>query len=289
MLPKNFYKDVEKVGTLKHILYGDTDSLFIAVPGNVKEMNIDEKWELAEKTAEGINKLIVQYYTEYLLPRSNISPQHNEIYFKTELAMESAMFLDVKKNYAYKLICKEGVVIDPPKIKYTGIQVVKSDAAKTTQNLLKALIEGVVLNAEIPDSEKLNAVMKVVNDYKQQFKADINSLNFQNIGFPGKWAKRDLFINGMRIYNHIMGSDVFAPGSSAKLIYCLFRNAPMLKTLGIEQKDLKGICVPYEYDAELLKTRMYEYNIVLDENTQWKKLYTTTVDRVVNLVKRIKK
>ena len=149
-LPDNFYKLVEQKGFLKNILYGDTDSIFISIPfQNADALSVEDRWKLAEHNAGKINELIIEYVTKTLLPRGNINPKFNRTFFKTEMLIDNALFLDVKKNYAYKLSCKEGVVLDPPKVKYTGIQVVKSDAAKLTQNLLKDMIENVMLNEKI--------------------------------------------------------------------------------------------------------------------------------------------
>jgi len=285
-LPDNFYKGVEVKGSLKHILYSDTDSIFISIPiKDANELNIEDRWKLAEDNANKINELIVEYVSKTLLPRGNIDPKFNRTFFKTEMLIDSALFLDVKKNYAYKLSCKEGVVIDPPKVKYTGIQVVKSDAAKLTQNLLKDMIENVMLNEKINRTDRIRELVKIVDKFKTQFISDVTNFKFDNIGFPGKWAKREMFIDGMTIYNFIIGEEIFNLGSSGKFIHCRFNNPSLIRPSGVIQMKSPGICVPYEYDIPMIKQKMEQFQITVEQKIHWDKLFTTACRRIIDLAK----
>lgn len=286
-LPENFYKLVEQPGFLKNILYGDTDSIFLTIPHeDAESLSVEDRWKIAEMNAEEINKLIIEYVTGTLLPRCNIDPKHNQTFFKTELLIDAAMFLDVKKNYAYKLSCKEGVVIDPPKVKYTGIQVIKSDAAKLTQKLLASMIEDVMLNTDIKKPDRIKAHSEIVNNFQRQFVNDVNNYHFANIGFPGKWSKRDMFIHGMQIYNFIMQEEIFNIGSAGKFMYCQFHNPVLLKNATIGAMKSPGICVPYEYDAQVLKQKMEQFQIAVDQKLHWSKIFTTSCQRVIDLAKK---
>jgi hypothetical protein len=268
------------------ILVHNTDSIFLTLPvRNANQLSVEDRWKIAESNAEEINKAIVEYVTKTLLPRCNILPDHNQTFFKTEMLIDSAMFLDVKKNYAYLLSCKEGVVINPPKTKYTGIQVIKSDAAKLTQDLLRRMIEDVMLNTKIDRKDRIKALGLIVDEFRTKFSNDVNNYEFQDIGFPGKWAKKDMFINGMKIYNCITNEEVFNMGSSAKFIYCKFNDSTLLKRAGAEDMKTPGICVPYSYDANKLSQQMIQNNIFVDLKNQWDKLFTTSCHRVVELAK----
>jgi truncated hemoglobin YjbI len=285
-LPENFYKLVEQPGFLKSILYGDTDSIFISIPiQNADSLSVEKRWGIAENSAKEINDLIIEYVTGSLLPRCNIQSSQNKTFFKTELLIDAAMFLDVKKNYAYKLSCKEGKIIDPPKIRYTGIQVVKSDAAKLTQNLLKAMIEKVMLNENIKRIDRQKEIAQIVQSFHNDFVESVINYKFHDIGFPGKWAKKDMFIKGMILYNYIMQEEIFNMGSSGKFLHCGFNDQSIIRKAGIDDMKSYGICVPYDYDVAKVKDRMEQFQIYVDQKLHWSKLFTTTCNRVVDLAK----
>lgn len=281
-LEKDFYKTVEIPGYLNHVLYSDTDSIIIKIPSekNIDKNNLKYLWDVAEKSAEEINNLIVDYTRNVLLPRCNINPEHNKTFFKTELLMESILCLDVKKKYAYKLLVKEGNVLKIPKISYTGIEVIKSNGIKLTQDLLKAIIEEVALNLEVPVNQKREKTLKLIDEFYNKFNQCVQEFNIDYIGIPGKWSKNKQIIDGMKLYNHIMNEIIFEPGSAAKFIY----------TKPIQVKDFKnqmGICIPYSYNIELLKEKFQTFNIQIDTNTQWSKLFNITCERVINTIKKL--
>ena len=263
------------------ILVHNTDSIFYVIPTKDPDKKTPEElWDIAMKTSEAINDLIIDYTKNTLLPRCNIDPDENQTFFKTELLMSALMLLNVKKNYAFKLLVKEGNVLEKPEVSYTGIQVVKSNTAKFTQNLLKEMIEEIVLNEKILNQDKKNHIVNVIDEYHKKIKLLISNFEFEEIGIPGKWSKSKLIINGMKLYNQIMNEEIFTPLSAGKFIYCKF---------GINfGKDINGICVPYTYDKELLKEKLEANKIIIDENKQWETLLTTTCKRVLDLVKTLK-
>lgn len=289
MLPKNFYDGVEIPGALKHILYGDTDSLFIAIPAQDSEnMTTETKLKIADKVSEDINSAVTKYLNEYFLPKSNISIDQNATYFKSEMLMSAIMFLDVKKNYAYKLEAKKGKILDTPQIEYTGIQVVRSNAAKLTQDMLKEIIENVILNDQLNSKDRLQKASDIVTRFHDQFLNDINNLDLENISIPGKWSKQDMFINGMSLYNFIMKKEIFSMGSAGNFIYCIFRNPKLFQGSNLDMTKVKGIVVPQKYDKLLLDKKISEFQIKIDSETQWNTLYSTTVGRIIDLIRSTK-
>lgn len=289
MLPKDFYDNVEKPGALKHILYGDTDSLFIAIPAkNSENMTTQEKLRIADKISEDINDAVSRYLNEYLLPKSNISPDQNATYFKSEMLMSAIMFLDVKKSYAYKLEAKKGKILSKQEVKYTGIQVVRSNAAKLTQNMLREIIETVILNEKLNSKDRLPKVSEIVNTFHASFLENINNLDLAEVSIPGKWAKQEMFINGMNLYNFIMGKEIFSMGSAGNFIYCIFRNPKLFQKSNLDMSKIKGIVIPQIYDKIILDRKLNEFQIQVDNNTQWDTLYSTTVGRIIDLVKLTK-
>ena len=289
MLPKDYYDNVEKPGALKHILYGDTDSLFLAIPTkNADKLTTEEKLKISDKVAEDINSAVAKYLNEYFLPKSNISIDKNATYFKSEMLMEAIMFLDVKKNYAYKILAKKGKIFGKPKVKYTGIQVVRSNAAKLTQDMLSDIIENVILNDKILPKDRLAKVSQIVTESNNKFNSDIDNLELGYVAIPGKWSKADQFINGMSLYNFIMKKEIFSMGSAGIFIYCTFRNPKLFQGSNLDMTKVRGIVVPQVYDKLLLDKKLNEYQIQIDKQTQWDTLFSTTVGRIVELVKSLK-
>lgn len=278
-LEKDFYKNVEVIGALKHVLYSDTDSIFIKIPTkNPESLTSTELWDTALKSANGINDLIIDYTKDVLLPRCNIDPIHNKTFFKTELLMESIIFLDVKKKYGYKLIIKEGNPLKVPKVCYTGIEVVKSNTPTLTQDLLKEIIEDIALNSKIPQDQRRQKTSECIDKFYNIFTECVNELKIDYIGIPGKWQKAKQVINGMKLYNFLMNENIFEPGSSAKFVY--INNI----TIG-NFKNINGICLPYEFNKDLIKEKFDIHKINIDINTHWSKLYNTTCQRVIDIIK----
>jgi DNA polymerase elongation subunit (family B) len=287
MLPKDFYDNVEVPGSLKHIIYSDTDSLFILIPDKTAiNKTTEEKMKVADKVAEEINDAVIKYLNEYFLPKSNISIDQNSTFFKSELLMDSLMMLDVKKNYAFKVLAKKGRVFKTPKIEYVGIAVIKSNVAPLTQDFLKTLIDDIILNPEILDKDRIKKVSEIASLYFTKFIQHCEELDFNYIAFPGKWSKASQIINGMMLYNFIMGKEVFAQGSAGNFIYCTFKNIKLFEKAGIDITKLNGICIPSKYDIEDLKIKFSNFGISIDKDTQWETLYITTIQRVISLVKK---
>jgi len=289
MLPKNFYNDVEKPGALKHILYSDTDSIYIVIPDkNSYTMTSQEKLKTADKTAEVINVAVSKYLNEYLLPKSNITADQNVTYFKSEMLFSAIMFLDVKKMYAYKVEAIKGKILDNPEVEYKGLQVVRSNAAKLTKDMLKEIIEGVVLNEEMNSKDRLPKVSDIVTEFHNKFLDNVNNLDLAEISIPGKWSKAEQFIGSMSLYNFIMKKEIFSMSSAGNFIYCIFRNPKLFQGSNLDMDKIKGITIPQVYDKLLLDKKLNEYQIQIDKNVQWDTLFSTTVGRIVDLVKLTK-
>jgi len=267
----------------------DTDSLFISIPVKDSEkLTTQEKLKISDKVSEDINTAITKYLNNYFLPKSNISTNQNATYFKSELLMDAIMFLEVKKTYAYKLLASKGQIFDKPSIEYTGIQVVRSNAAKLTQDLLREIIEDIILNEKIQSKEKLSKATVSVNNFYQKFSVCVENLDLINIAIPGKWSKADQFINGMLLYNFIMKKEIFSMGSAGYFIYCTFKNPKIFQDSKLDMTKVKGLVIPRAYDKMLLDKKFTEFQIQIDKQLQWDTLYSTTVDRVVSLIKSLK-
>ena len=124
--------------------------------------------------------------------------------------------------------------------------------------------------------------------FNVEFKENINNLDLANISIPGKWAKAEQFIGSMSLYNFIMGKEIFSLGSAGNFIYCMFRNPKLFQKSNLDMTKIKGITIPQVYDKLLLDKKLSEFQIQIDANTQWDTLFSTTVGRIVELVKLTK-
>lgn len=286
-LPKDFYKSVENIDYLKNVLYSDTDSIYIVVPKDISNLTIEDKLNLAAKTGKDINNKIQNYLINNYFKKANISPEYNYTDFKTEVIMESIMFIpDVKKQYAYKMIVKDNKILKEKEVEYKGIQVVRIDATKLGQRLLKEIVENIILNTEISKKDKLAYVTKAVDDTHNEFLKYIKDAYFEDIGISCKWSKDNTIINSMKLYNFITNSNTFSVSSAGRFIYCQFKNIKLFSKLNIDLKKLNAIVIPYNYSPEIVKQKFLEYGIILDHKAQWERVFTTTCQRIVNLVKK---
>ena len=286
-LPKNFYKQVEEIGYLNHVLYSDTDSVYIVVPTNIKDLAASQKLELANKVGPDINNRIQQYLADTYFKRANITQQYNMTHFKTEVIMDSIMFIpNVKKQYAYKMIVKDGFILDKPKVDYKGIQVVRIDATKLGQSLLRNMIENIILNSDIKKEDKKDHISRAVHEAHETLITKCKEFNFDDITISAKWGKDQSIINSMKIYNYISNTNTFLPASSGKFIYCNFGDIAKFKKIGLEEKHIKAVSIPYSYNPETVEAFFKQYSITIDIPAQWDRVYTTTCQRIVDLVKK---
>jgi len=286
-LSKDFYKNVEQKNYLKYVLYSDTDSIYISVPENIKQYTPEKKIELAKRVSEDINSNIINYLKNTYFKRANINPDKNYTFFKTEVIIDSIMFIpDVKKQYAYKVLVEDNKVFDSPEIRYKGLQIVKIDVIKLSQKLLKEMIENIILNNNINKKEKLNCLIELVNNIRNEFLESCNTFDIDNIGIPSKWNKDETIVNAMKIYNFIIGRNIFAPASSGKFVYCKFKNVSKFASVDVEQRLIKAVCFPQNFPQDIIKQKFEEFQITIDRDEQWKRIYTTTCQRLVDLVKK---
>jgi intein/homing endonuclease len=271
----------------------NTDSLFISVPipNNklLKDLTGEEILSIAKDAGKSINDAIQYYLINHYLKKANISPEYNRTYFKNEMILSSILFIpDAKKQYAYKLLAKEGVILKEPEINYTGIQIVRSNTAKFTANILKEMIEDVLLNSNINKKDILKYIENIADQGYKKFMDDVQQYKFDEVGIPCKWQKQDQFINGMKIYNYIKNETVFSLGSSGKFVYCKFNNPKLFDNSGIDMKKTNGVVFPYKYNLDEITSVMKEYRIVVDFQKHYETIFSTTCHKIVELAKKTK-
>lgn len=301
MIPHSFFKDVEK--KLQYILYGDTDSQFLFIPQvKVDENNLEPAIKAANEIAEDINFEIEKHMNDNVLPKLGIDPQYNRTAFKTEIIANSIFFLGIKKNYAYKLLVKEGNIIPKKPIEYAGL-ISKSDLTTYTKVIIQGLIEDIMFDTSITPKEKLDKATRFIISFKEKIIEDVNNFNFKEIGQPKKWSiktknNEDTWqIYGMRLYNTIMEDPLFKPmGGGVALPITITNHTGFLQKIEpIKHNNefylrdsplskLNYIVFPYSFDIESVKERMKEFYIKINIDALWDKICGTNVKDIMNLI-----
>ncbi len=286
---------------VNNILVHNTDSLYINIPQQYD--TVEESIKNTEEIADQINDLIKVYYNGFLLPKTGVDSKYNETFFKTELTAESILFLETKKNYAYNMTSKEGKVFNPPKTKYVGIPVIKSDTVPFTKDLLIELVENIALNKK---ADRFNDINKLAIRFHETLTKCVNDFDFEYIAAPGKWSDKNYAsepssITGMKLYNTIIDKDIFRSGSFGIYFPIEFKNenefAKLIDKVRYNSQNylnhtaiskVKYITIPYNYDKEKLRLLFDTYGIIVNINLLWtwsKLTENEVVKRIITVIK----
>lgn len=294
----DWYNLCENPSYLKNIIYGDTDSLFIFVDETTTDVR--KMVKIARLISLDVNKKIIDFTSNYILPTLGYDGKYNQTSFKEEMVMDACIFLDIKKTYAYRLLAKEAVVdendnlikgriFETPKIVPTSNLGIKTNVLKITNELLGELLE-IALNSKFKASERLKKASLVIKNIEDKFIKMAEEFELLEVALPCKWNKTNNFIYGMKLYNKII-ENKFDYGSTGLFFYCKFKNISKIKDLNLnidKLENLNGIAIPYEYDKEILKQTLKKYDIELDIEKQIEaNVKTKTVMRLLELFEEI--
>jgi DNA polymerase elongation subunit (family B) len=302
MIKKTFFDDVDN--PLKYVLYSDTDSLYINVP-SLKPKDPEEGVKFADQVGTELNDVIERFTVDHLLKKMNVAPEHNMTFYKTELTAESILFLDVKKNYAYAATSKEGRTYDTPKIKYTGIPVVRNEYSGVTKDFIRALVEDIALNKKINGKvDTTKALNDLANKSWNRIITDSKSGDFSYIGSNGKFGtgvykKEPAGVVGMKLYNTLTQTETFKPMMAGKFVPINIKNQKIFNDLITPIKNrnelyigplpfanIRYMTVPYTYNKEELLELMKKFTIEVDIKALWAKSVSKSAERIIEAIKR---
>lgn len=303
-IPKDFWKKMETDKNFFHyVIYGDTDSMYINIP-EIKPKTTEEAITAANTISKEINDIITDFTNEIILKKLNVDKKYNHTDYKTELVASSILLMDIKKNYAYKIIAEKGKVFKNPKIEYKGIPVVRVDYSKFTQDLIRTLIDDIVLSPDDENANTIDKLRKLLQEKQLLLKKCISELNIEYIGSPGKWSLSNEYklepyhLTAMRLYNSITETETFKEGTSGyslpvvlevqskinmkinsigKNSYYLDPNTPISK--------LTYLTLPYHVNKNKLLKLMSDFDISLDFEVLWDKLFSKSAQRICEIIK----
>lgn len=302
MPPYTFFNDVEK--RLNYVLYGDTDSDFVWIPKvKVDYNNLIPIMNIANKVGKDVNARIEDHIKGNVLPKLGIDPEWNRTTFKTEIIADSILFVGTKKNYAYRLLVKEGIIIDDKPVEYTGL-IAKSDMTQYTKKTITTLIEKLAFDKNIKLMDKHKYISSVQKDIANSVLNDVKELNVLHIGQPKKWSSntknnKDTWQNvGMRLYNTIMEDMIFKPMTSGILLPIQITDIPTFEskikplkntneyylTEYNSTSDCNYIAFPYTFDPEKVKNKLAEYCIQINVEALLIKINGQNVTEIISLL-----
>jgi DNA polymerase elongation subunit (family B) len=142
-------------------LYGDTDSIFVAVQETITEQIVAKGREVQSH----INRKLIEFSKSLNLNEDTIFKIEFEKVFRTLL------FLGVKKKYAGWVIWEKGVYCD--KLKIVGFESMRSDTPSVVRQMQKTLLDMLLKGKEKIEVEQF------LFDFKRKLqKTDIREISF---------------------------------------------------------------------------------------------------------------
>lgn len=183
----------------------DTDSCIVSLEDLVTK--VCPKDYKNEKVVGFVSKLIeskIQPEVDNFCQRLNdyVNSYKNALSYKLEKICSSGVFV-AKKRYALNVYSNEGVVYSSPKIKVTGLEIVKSSTPTLVRKALKDCLE-IVLNG---DSNQLQ-------EYLSKFKQTFLDSSVESISFPRGVNGLSKYFDASSVYKkgtpiHVRGSIVY--------------------------------------------------------------------------------
>jgi DNA polymerase I len=194
---------IESLGS--RVIYGDTDSCMVALPGLGPEETIQK--------AREIEAALNASYREFAKRELNADTHYFSIKF--EKVYERFFQAGKKKRYAGHLVWKEGATVD--EIDIVGFEIRRSDYPQITKVVQRRVME-LILMGQGYDAVKLY-LGEVIRDFRA------GKFTLDEIGIPGGIGKDlsdyqtdDAHVRGARYANQHLGME-FAKGSKPKRVY----------------------------------------------------------------------
>lgn len=300
-IPYDFFQQVEK--KLKYVLYGDTDSLYINIP-QIKPKDSIEAFEKAKVISIEINGHIKSFMDKTLLPKMGIDSAYNHTEFKTELVADAMLLLDIKKNYAYRMLVDEGKILKEPKVKYTNLSVKKSDVSKFTKEFITRIVEDVLFHPDLDNKMFRPKIATLSTEMRNRLKTLLDEFEYLDISTPKKWGldyKTDPFqIQSMKLYNTLINKEIFKPMSAGLILPLKVSNYTDLESKlstirnnsdffikDIPLVKITKIAIPYNYEKSFIEKVFKFYNINIDIDECWNTVLNKTLRRIIEVSKII--
>lgn len=199
-----FFGDLLKVYK-DFIIYADTDSLIISFEDLVNKVckNDVDPNKIANSLLKLIDNKIQPAVDSFCLElKEYVNSYKNSLSYKLEKICSTGIFV-AKKRYALNVFSNEGVIYSEPKIKVTGMEIVKSSTPSIVRDSLKQCIK--IMMNEDEDS---------LQNYVSLFKNKFSSYDVEEISFPRGVNGLNKYFDATTLYKkgtpiHVRGSILF--------------------------------------------------------------------------------
>lgn len=169
----SYFRKLLKNPDKDYVIYCDTDSNYIDVSDFIDEFfpnkTVDETVEFLIKCDPQFQK-VVNKSIDTVFEKMNC---YKKVMASKREAISSRGFWTTKKRYALKVHNSEGVSYDPPKIKVTGLDLVKTSTPKAVRGMLKKSLNVIFDYDEAHTQE-----------YIEKCREDFCGLRVEEIAFP---------------------------------------------------------------------------------------------------------
>lgn len=213
----DYLNSLLKSDNIDYVLYCDTDSAAINLDPLVKKVNVPDNKivnfldKVAEEKLQPVVNNSCKELAEYL---HAVKPS---LKMKREKICTTGIWTG-KKKYALNVWDNEGVRYSEPKIKITGLEIIRSSTPNIVRNEMRKLLS-IIMN----DTEK--DVQNFIANFKKEFKI----LPVESIAFPRG-------VNGISEYSD--STTLYKKGTPIHVKGCILYNH-YLKKMGLEKKYQK--------------------------------------------------
>lgn len=188
-----------------YAIYGDTDSLMISLEKLVEKVCPKEytNEQIVNFLLKSITQKIQPQVDEYCVKLSNyVNSYSNSLSYKLEKICSVGVFV-AKKRYALSVYSNEGVVYSEPKIKVTGLEIVKSSTPYVVREALRDCVNIILNGSEL-------GLQEYINDFRSKF----DSFAVEEIAFPRGVNGLHKYYDSSLLYKkgtpiHVRGSIMF--------------------------------------------------------------------------------
>ena len=275
-----YFNGILKTHNDDFVIFMDTDSVGVTME------KIVEKVCPADYTKEDKIKFLLQLVGKKIQPQVDLfctqlkeytNSYKDAISYKLEKICSSGVFV-AKKRYALNVYSNEGVVYAEPKVKVTGLDIIKSSSPYLVRNALKHCVKLVL------DEKKEDFV-----EYIEKFKETFYSSKVEQISFPRGVNGLGKYIDSVMLYKkstpiHVRGSLVYNKclmDNKLDYVYEVIKDGDKIKYcyLSLPNPTKENVLsFPEKLPKELDLNRFVDYDLM------WNKTFLEPLKPITNII-----